>query len=95
IGVALAPLTPQLRQSLRLPEDAKGAVVQGVEPNSRAQAAGLRPGDVIVGVGTASTEDPEAVVRAVREAHADGGAVALRILRDGRAAFVAVPAPQA
>jgi serine protease Do len=78
--------------ALRLPEDAKGAVVQAVEPNSRAQEAGLRPGDVIVAIGATTTEDPQAVVRTLREANAGGGAVALRILRDGRAAFVAVPA---
>jgi len=94
IGVQLAPITPQARQALRLPEEAKGAVVQGVEPGSRAEQAGLRPGDVIVGVGQSGTDDPEAVVRALREANA-GGAVALRILRDGRATFVAVPAAQA
>jgi serine protease Do len=95
IGVSLAPITPQARMSLRLPEDAKGALVQGVEPNSRAQEAGLRPGDVIVGVGPTTTEDPQAVARALREQNAGGGALALRILRDGRPAFVAVPAAQA
>jgi serine protease Do len=92
IGISLAPITPQARMALRLPEDAKGAVVQAVEPNSRAQEAGLRPGDVIVAIGATTTEDPQAVVRTLREANAGGGAVALRILRDGRAAFVAVPA---
>jgi serine protease Do len=95
IGVQLSPITPQARAQLRLPEDAKGALVQGVAPNSRAQEAGLRAGDVILGVGSADVDSPEAVVRALREANAGGGAVALRILRDGRAAFVAIPAAQA
>lgn len=95
IGVSLAPVTPELRAALRLPGDAKGALVQAVEPDSRAQEAGLRPGDIILGVGATVTEDPEALVRALREANAAGGAVALRILREGRTAFIAVPPAQA
>ncbi|MFN7332809.1 MAG: Do family serine endopeptidase [Alphaproteobacteria bacterium] len=95
IGVALVPVTPEARASLRLPNDAKGALVQAVEPNSRAQEAGLRRGDVIIGVGATTTDDAEAVMRALREANAAGGAVAVRILRDGKPAFIAVPAAQA
>jgi serine protease Do len=95
IGVSLMPITPEARASLRLPNDAKGALVQAVEPNSRAQEAGLRRGDVIIGVGAATTEDAEAALRALREANAAGSAVAVRILRDGKPAFIAVPAAQA
>jgi S1-C subfamily serine protease len=49
---------------------------------------------VIVGVGAATTDDADAVARALREANAAGGAVAVRILRDGKPAFIAVPAAQ-
>jgi S1-C subfamily serine protease len=55
----------------------------------------LRRGDVIIGVGTATTDDAEAALRALREANAAGGAVAVRIMRDGKPAFIAVPAAQA
>jgi serine protease Do len=94
MGVALAPLTDQLRQQLKLPQGASGAVISEVRPDSPAAHAGLRQGDVIVGVGAAEVKDPEEAVRAIREAIATpGSAVALRIMRDGRGAFVAVEVP--
>ena len=91
IGLQLAPLSPELRGQLDVPDGAKGAVVRGVEPGSAAQQAGLRPGDVILSVGGQKTPAPEDVVKAVRAAAtAKDPAVALRILRNGNPAFVAV-----
>jgi serine protease Do len=94
IGVALAPITPEARRQLNLAEDAKGAIVAQVMPESPAAKAGLRPGDVIVGVGTTETADAESAVKAIREA-ASGDAVALQVLRNGARSFVAVPLRQA
>ena len=51
IGVALAPLVPELRDRLGLPEDAQGAVIAEVQQGSPAAQAGLQPGDLVVGVG--------------------------------------------
>jgi S1-C subfamily serine protease len=58
------------------------------------KAHSFRVGDVIIGVGAATTDDADAVLRALREANAAGGAVAVRVLRDGKPAFIAVPAAQ-
>lgn len=93
IGVALAPLTADLRRQLDVPAQVQGAVVAGVKPGSAAEQAGLRPGDVVVGVGTRQIASAEEAARAIRGA--TGGAkgdhaLALRILREGRTAFVAV-----
>ena len=94
VGVALAPITPQLRQQLNLPAQAAGAVIAGVRPQSPAAEAGLREGDVIIGVAGQDVPDVAATVRAIREAaRAPGSAIALRILREGRGAFVAVELP--
>jgi serine protease Do len=49
-GVGLADVTPDVRQQLRASAQVKGAVVERVLPGSPADDAGLRPGDVIVGV---------------------------------------------
>src|SRR5271165_3069639 len=91
VGVALAPLSPDMRAKLDLPNGTKGAVVAQVEPGSPAEAAGIQAGDVIVGVGSKSVDSPEAAVKAIHAATQDkDGALALRIIRDGQAAFVAV-----
>ena len=90
IGLALAPISPDLRDRLDLPANARGAVVAQVRPGSPAQASGLRQGDVIVGVGAKAVTSPEDAVGAIRQSTQAGHAVALRVMRDGHTAFVAV-----
>ncbi len=90
LGVGLAALSPELRDQLNLPDDAKGAVIANVKPGSPAEAAGLREGDVIVGVGSRGVANPAEAVSAIRKAAQDGKAVALRVMRDGHTGFVAV-----
>ena len=90
IGLALAPLTPDVRQQLDLPEGAHGAVVSQVRPGSPAEQAGLQAGDVVLGVGQKSVASPREAVDAIRTASQMGQPLALRILRDGQPAFVAV-----
>jgi serine protease Do len=89
VGIALAELSPEIRGQLDLPKGTKGAVVREVQPGSPAQDAGIRPGDVIVGVGPQPVTSPEDAVKAIRSASKDQS-VALRILRDGKSAFVAI-----
>ncbi len=90
VGLALQPLSPELRDQLDLPAESKGAVVAAVEPGSPAEAAGIEPGDVVVGVGTTAIDGPDAAVSAIRKSAHEHHAVALRILRHGNAAFVAI-----
>jgi serine protease Do len=47
LGVAVAPLTPELASRLGIPQSTKGLVVQNVDPDGRAMDAGIRSGDVI------------------------------------------------
>jgi serine protease Do len=89
LGVALAPVSPDMRDQLDLPSSVKGgAVVARVQPGSPADQAGIQPGDVIVGVGGKQVASPEDAVRAIRSAREE--ALALRIIRNGQPAFVAV-----
>nr|WP_241663784.1 Do family serine endopeptidase [Oecophyllibacter saccharovorans] len=90
VGVSLSSLTPRVRQELGLDENVQGAVVAGVAPDSPAEHAGIRPGDVIVGVGPQATPTPKAVVTLVQKAMSAHQPPLLRILRDGQQLFVAV-----
>ncbi|HJZ75134.1 MAG TPA: DegQ family serine endoprotease [Vicinamibacterales bacterium] len=47
LGVSVAPLTPELRERAHVGKDAQGLVVEDVNPDGRAAAAGVQPGDVI------------------------------------------------
>jgi serine protease Do len=47
LGLEVAPLTPDLAQRLRLPEDKQGLVVTSVDPSGPAADAGIQQGDLI------------------------------------------------
>jgi serine protease Do len=95
IGLALAPLSPEIRNQLDVPDGTKGAVVRQVQPGSPAEAAGLQPGDIIVGVGTKSVDGPADAARAMRSALSGSDkALALRVIRNGQPIFVGVTLDQ-
>jgi serine protease Do len=91
IGLALGPLSPEIRDQLDVPNGTKGAVVQGVQPGSPAETAGLQPGDVIVGVGTHPVASPAEAAREMQTAlKGSDHAMALRVIRNGQPVFVGV-----
>jgi len=88
LGVELQSLTPELAQRLGV-DEARGAVVAAVAPNSPAAEAGVRQGDVIVEVdrhAVASAEDATRALRTPRQ-----GGHLLRVRRGDGALFVVVP----
>ncbi|WP_428487576.1 Do family serine endopeptidase [Rhodopila sp.] len=91
LGLALAPLSPDMRNQLDVPDGTNGAVVQRVRPGSPADAAGLQPGDVIVGVGMHAVKSPAEAATAMRGALSGSDhALALRVIRNGQPVFVGV-----
>lgn len=91
LGLALGPLSPDVRSQLEVPDGTRGAVVERVQPGSPAAAAGLRPGDVIVGVGTHVVASPSEAAREMRSAlNGRDHALALRVVRNGQPVFVGV-----
>lgn len=91
MGVRLQSLGDQLAEYFGVGER-KGALVTSVREDSPAEAAGLRAGDVIVGVGGDEVEDPGDVLRAVRSA--EPGATSVSIVRDGEERSVTVELPE-
>jgi serine protease Do len=94
LGVALSPITPQLRQQLDLGDGQRGVVITQVQQGSAAEQAGLQAGDVIVGVGDRNVSTTLEASRAIHDSLKQSQAVALRIIRNGEPIFVAVAPAQ-
>jgi serine protease Do len=91
LGLTLAPLTPQDRSQLNLPDSATGAVIAAVKSDSPADQAGLQAGDLLVGVGPLNVTSPDDAVADIAAARKAGApAVALRVIRQGQALFVGI-----
>ncbi|MGX9966727.1 Do family serine endopeptidase [Roseomonas sp. F4] len=82
LGVAMQPINEEMAQALRLPNP-RGALVANVEPNSPAARAGLRPGDVVIGLEGRDVATPRDLALAVAEMAPDSRAT-LAVLRDGQ-----------
>ncbi|WEF23315.1 Do family serine endopeptidase [Paracoccus sp. S3-43] len=92
LGMTLSVLTPEMAQDMGLPNDARGLVVQEVDPSSEAAEKGLAPGDIITEAGqqpVASISDLNARIDEAREAGRKSLLVLVR--RAGEPRFVALP----
>ena len=88
-GFALSNVTPELRERLHFDAQHGAAVVQ-VLPDSQAEEAGLRPGDVISQVGNQEVQDVKSAERALlQDTH--GKPVRLRVIREGHGMFLLLP----
>ena len=91
LGVAVTTISEEMRDQFNLPEDLRGVVITGVEPDSPASEKSLRPGDVIVEVSQEEVSTPGQIAEKIREAReADRSSVLLKINRNGDRRFVAL-----
>jgi len=88
LGVSVAPLTPELRERTRAPKDAQGLVVEDVNPDGRAAAAGIQPGDIIEEVNRQPVKSVEDLRSALKKA--TERPTLLLINREGSDIFVTV-----
>ncbi len=88
LGVAVAPLTPELASRVGASQETVGLLVQDVNPDGRAAAAGIRPGDVIQQVNRKVVQSVDELRASVKSA--GGRPLLLLISREGQPAYVAV-----
>jgi serine protease Do len=87
-GVLIQDITSDLAEGLNLPNQ-NGALIGDVEPNSPAEKAGIKSGDVIVGFNGKDITDVNSFQLAVSEC-APGSSAALKLLHNGESKTVTV-----
>jgi S1-C subfamily serine protease len=81
LGVGTTDLSPEDAERFDLPVES-GTIVETVEPGSGADEAGVRRGDIIVGLGDDPVENTGDLLGALRD-YQPGDAVELTVVRDG------------
>ena len=71
LGLAVADLTPEVRQQINAPDEVNGVLVKSVRPDSPAEDAGVQPGDVILEVDRKPATSAEQFVNDVHQNPAD------------------------
>jgi serine protease Do len=88
MGVKIQGVSEDMAKSLKM-ADTKGAIVSDVDPGSPAEKAGLKPGDVVVGVDGLPVEDSNDLSRYIAS-KAPASVAKLRVMRDGGEKAVSV-----
>ena len=88
LPILLQDITPGLAKSFDLP-DQNGALVSDVFPNTPAEKAGIKPGDVIVGLNGKDITDVNSFQLAVSESAPESSAT-VKLLHNGRPETVTV-----
>ncbi len=88
VGVEVQELTPELAESFKM-QEARGALISGVMRNSPADKAGIKPGDILVGIAGKQVVDSQVMLDLIA-ALAPGSAAAFDVRRNGQTKSVSV-----
>ena len=80
VGIGVQDMTPELAESLKLPK-VNGALITEVVNGSPAEKAGLKPGDILVGVGNKRVTDYGSTLNLIA-ALKPGTSADLKVVRD-------------
>ena len=94
LGISLTGLTEQLRTENDLPQGHPGAFVTDVKHGTDAARRGLKPGDVILQVGTAPVDGGEAVLREVQSLRKSGKKMAMFLVFPKNRGSTVFPSPK-
>ncbi|MEO1047780.1 MAG: Do family serine endopeptidase [Pseudomonadota bacterium] len=81
LGVSLGPITEDMAGSLGLPEN-RGEIVQTVQEDSAAEAAGLEPGDIITAINGQDVTTEQTVIFLIANLQ-PGETIPVEVLRNG------------
>lgn len=91
VGLSIAGISPQDRETYSIAEDVQGVLVTATEPMSEAAEKGLAAGDVIVEVNQQVVTDGKEVKEIIEKAQKAGrNSVLLLVNREGDVRFVAL-----
>ena len=88
VGVEVQELTPELAESFNL-QNTRGALISGVMRGSPADKAGIKPGDILLGIAGKSIEDSQVMLDIIA-AVAPGTSTRFEMRRNGQNRSVAV-----
>lgn len=83
LGVTSQDITPDMRQTLKLKDSQGGALVGEVFPGDAADKAGIKPGDVLLGINGKPAKDRRELLQMLSALHV-GTKANIQILRDGK-----------
>ena len=91
LGIELADITAEMRESLGMPDDAKGAIVSKVD-NGETRERGIDQGDIIVSVNQEPVVSAKAARELIAKAKSEGKkSVLLLVQRKDNQTFLALP----
>ena len=92
LGIVPQDVTADLAQAFNLP-DQNGALVGDISPNTPAQKAGIKPGDIIVAINDKPINDSHALRLTVSD-YSPGTVVNVKLYRNGRVKNISVTLAQ-
>jgi len=91
LGIRVVPLTPDIAQTLRLPANLRGVVINAIDPASDAAGKGLQPGDLISSVNGTPVASGKDIATAVAASKKAGrGRVLLYVQRGNIARYIPI-----
>lgn len=82
IGVSIQDITPDLQQAFELKNGQKGVLITGVGEGTEADKAGVKPGDVVIGVDGRDTQSAGQLRNQIGGRNV-GDKIKLKLLREG------------